>query len=46
MTIQEKLTDNENLTNSIFTILGKDIPLSCFVFSMKSKITFNNSSVE
>ena len=46
MTIQEKLTGNENLANSIFTILGKDIPLPCFVLSMKSKITFNNSSVE
>ena len=46
MTIQEKLTGNENLTNSIFTILGKYIPLSCFALSMKSKIKFNNSSGE
>ena len=35
VTNQEKLKDKENLRNSLFTILGKDIPLSCFALSMK-----------
>ena len=42
-TNQEKLKDKENLTNSLFTLLEKDIPSSCFVLSMKSKITKNSS---
>ena len=46
VTNQEKLKDKENLRNSLFTILGKDIPLPCFALSMKSKITVKNSSME
>ena len=42
-TNQEKLKDKENLTNSLFTLLEKDIPSSCFVLSMKWKITKNSS---
>ena len=41
VTNQEKLKDKENLRNSLFTLLEKDIPSSCFVLSMKSKITKN-----
>ena len=43
VTNQEKLKDKENLRNNLFTLLGKDIPSSCFVLSMKSKITKNSS---
>ena len=43
MTNQGKLKDKENLRNSLFTRLEKDIPSSCFVLSMKSKITKNSS---
>ena len=43
MTNQEKLRDKENLRNSLFTLLEKDIPSSCFVLSMKLKITKNSS---
>ena len=46
VTNQEKLKDKENLGNSLFTILEMDIPSSCFVLSIKSKITVKNSSVE
>ena len=46
VTNQEKLKDKSNLRNSLFTILEKDIPSSCFVLSMKSKITVKNSSME
>ena len=35
VTNQEKLKDKENLSNSLFKLLKKDIPLSCFVLSMK-----------
>ena len=42
---QEKLKDKENLENSLFTILEKDIPAP-FVLSMKSKITVKNSSMD
>ena len=41
VTNQEKLKDKENLRNSLFTLLEKDIPSSCFALSMKSKITKN-----
>ena len=43
MTNQGKLKDKENLRNSLFTRLEKDIPSSCFVLPMKSKITKNSS---
>ena len=43
VTNQEKLMDKENLRNSLFTLLKKDIPLSCFALSAKSKITKNSS---
>ena len=43
VTSQEKLKDKENLRNSFFTLLEKDIPSSCFALSMKSKITKNPS---
>ena len=43
VTNQEKLKDKENLRNSLFTLLEKDIPSSCFVLSMKLKITKNSS---
>ena len=43
VTNQEKLKDKENFSNSIFKLLEKDIPSSCFVFSMKSKITKSSS---
>ena len=43
MTNQEKLKDKENLRNSLFTLLEKNIPSSCFVLSIKSKITKNFS---
>ena len=46
VTNQEKLKDKENLRNSLFTILEKDIPSPCFVLSMKSKMTVKNSSME
>ena len=42
VTNQEKLKDTENLRNSLFTLLERDIPSSCFVLSMKSKITMNS----
>ena len=35
VTNQEKLKDKENLSNSLFKLLKKDIPSSCFVLSMK-----------
>ena len=43
MTNQEKLKDKENLSNSLFKLLEKDIPSSCFVLSTKSKITKSSS---
>ena len=46
LTNQEKLKKKENLRNSLFTILEKDILSSCFVLSMKSKITAENSLIE
>ena len=46
VTNQEKLKDKENLRNSLFTILEKDIPSSCFALSMKSKMTVTSSSME
>ena len=35
VTNREKLKDKENLSNSLFKLLEKDIPSSCFVLSMK-----------
>ena len=35
VTNQKKLKDTENLSNSLFKLLEKDIPSSCFVLSMK-----------
>ena len=35
VTNQEKLKDKENLSNSLFKLLKKDIHSSCFVLSMK-----------
>ena len=43
MTNQEKLKNKENLRNSLFTLLENNILSSCFVLSMKSKITKNSS---
>ena len=43
MTNQEKLKDKENLSNSFFKFSEKDIPSSCFVLSIKSKITKSSS---
>ena len=36
-TNQEKLKDEESLRNSLFALSEKDIPLPCFVLSMKSR---------
>ena len=46
MTNQEKLKEKENLRNRLFTILEKDVLSSCFVLSMKSKITVENFLME
>ena len=43
VTNQEKLKDKENFRNSLFTLLEKDISSSCFILSLKSKITKNPS---
>ena len=43
MTNQEKLKDKEFLSNKLFKLLEKDIPSSCFVLSMKSKINKSSS---
>ena len=43
VTNQEKLKDKENLRNSLYTLLEKVIRSSCFVLSMKLKITKNSS---
>ena len=46
MTNQEKLKEKENLRNRLFTTLEKDVLSSCFVLSMKSKITVENFLME
>ena len=46
VTNQEKLKYKDYLGNGFFTLLEKDISSSCFVFSMKSKMTVKNSSMD
>ena len=40
---QEKLQDKKDLRNSLFPLLQEHISLSCFVLTVKSKITKNSS---